>query len=126
MNEATRERGELVAPHSSGNVVNPVETDGPSESMPEQEAQYERGEEVMDETVADMDMGLGTISNDNVRGISINPLSSGYMVKVGCQSVAVESTERLIDMLNKYLTDPADFERKWYSKNVRNRLENIL
>jgi hypothetical protein len=71
-------------------------------------------------------MGDGnTISNDNVRGISINPLSSGYMVKVGCQSVAVESTERLIDMLSKYLTDPADFERKWYSKNVRNRLENI-
>lgn len=60
-----------------------------------------------------------------VRGISINPLSSGYMVKVGCQSVAVEKTETLIDMLNKYLTDPADFERKWYSKDVRNRLENI-
>ncbi len=59
------------------------------------------------------------------RGISINPLNSGYMVKVGCQSVAVETTEKLIDMLNKYLTDPSEFERKWYSKNNRNRLENI-
>jgi hypothetical protein len=63
--------------------------------------------------------------SSELRGISINPLNSGYMVKVGCQSVAVESTEKLIDMLNKYLTDPADFEKKWYSKNVRNRLDNI-
>jgi hypothetical protein len=59
------------------------------------------------------------------RDISINPLSSGYMVKVGCQSVAVETTETLIDMIHKYLTDPSDFESKWYSKSVRNRLENI-
>jgi len=64
-------------------------------------------------------------SSNDLRGISINPLSSGYMVKVGCQSVAVETTEKLIDMLNKYLTDPVDFERKWYSKTVRNRLDNI-
>lgn len=70
--------------------------------------------------------GTGIASNSEIRGISINPLSSGYMVKVGCQSVAVESTETLVKMLDKYLNDPADFERKWYSKNVRNRLENIL
>jgi len=68
---------------------------------------------------------VGIPSNSELRGISINPLSSGYMVKVGCQSVAVESTEKLIDMLNKYLTDPDDFERKWYSNNVINRLDNI-
>jgi len=116
--------------HSGGNVVNdrgPFEVE-PQESMPEPEQAYEIGsdedrpqaEEPMSEEIDD------TISNDNVRGVSINPLSSGYMVKVGCQSVAVESTERLIDMLNKYLTDPREFERKWYSKDVRNRLENIL
>jgi hypothetical protein len=108
-----------VMPHSGGNVV---ETErAPVESMPEPEQAYEIGlDEPMTEEIGD------TISNDNVRGISIKPLSSGYMVNVGCQSVAVETTERLIDMLNKYLTDPADFERKWYSKNVRNRLENII
>jgi hypothetical protein len=116
--------------HSGGNVVNdrgPFEVE-PQESMLEPEQAYEIGsdedrpqaEEPMSEEIDD------TISNDNVRGVSINPLSSGYMVKVGCQSVAVESTERLIDMLNKYLTDPREFERKWYSKDVRNRLENIL
>lgn len=118
-----------LIPHSGGNVVTdrgPVEV-APQESMPEPEVGKEDRENIVGE-VADisMDLGLGTISNDNVRGVSINPLSSGYLVKVGCQSVAVESTERLIDMLNKYLTDPAEFERKWYSKNVRNRLENII
>ena len=61
-----------------------------------------------------------------LRGVSINPLSSGYMVKVGCQSVAVETTETLLKMLDKYLNDPDGFERKWYSKDVRNRLENII
>jgi hypothetical protein len=65
------------------------------------------------------------ITSVDARGISINPLNSGYLVKVGCQSVAVESTEKLIDMLNKYLTNPMEFERKWYSKSVRNRLDNI-
>lgn len=80
------------------------------------------------EPVADTEIGdeIAPVSNSDVRGISINPLSSGYMVKVGCQSVAVESTETLIKMLDKYLSDPDDFERKWYSKNVRNRLTNIL
>lgn len=68
---------------------------------------------------------IDQVSNNDVRGISINPLNSGYMVKVGCQSVAVETTEKLIDMLNKYLSNPGDFERKWYSKDTRNRLENI-
>lgn len=71
------------------------------------------------------DMGEIDYSNSDVRGISINPLSSGYMVKVGCQSIAIETTATLIDMLNKYLTNPSDFEKKWYSKNTRNRLENI-
>ena len=72
-----------------------------------------------------METEMSSDSFVEVRGISINPLNSGYMVKVGCQSVAVETTETLIDMLNKYLTNPADFERKWYSNNVRNRLANI-
>jgi hypothetical protein len=79
------------------------------ESMPAEEVQH---------------MEQATLSSE-VRGISINPLNSGYMVKVGCQSVAVETTEKLIDMLNKYLSNPGDFERKWYSKDTRNRLENI-
>lgn len=61
----------------------------------------------------------------STRDIKITPLSSGFLVKVGCQSIAVETNEKLVDMLAKYLADPFGFERKWYSKDVRNRLENI-
>lgn len=91
----------------------------------ESEGEYEVGSDApAEDTNQPMDMET-PVSASNVRGISINPLNSGYMVKVGCQSVAVESTEKLIDMLNKYLSNPSDFETKWYSKDVRNRLDNI-
>jgi len=63
--------------------------------------------------------------DNNPREITIKPLSSGYYVKVGCQEVAVESTEKLITMLNAYLSNPSNFEKKWYSKDVRNKLDNI-
>lgn len=118
-----------LMPHSGGNVLTesiPEPKEEQTYPEPKEEQAYERAEEPVGLEISNIDLDLGTISNDNVRGVSINPLSSGYMVKVGCQSVAVESTERLIDMLSKYLTDPAEFERKWYSKNVRNRLENII
>ena len=69
---------------------------------------------------------IGTPSNfGSTRDVKITPLSSGFLVKVGCQSVAVETNERLVDMLGKYVNDPQGFESKWYSKDVRNRLENI-
>jgi len=61
----------------------------------------------------------------STRDIKVTPLNSGFLVKVGCQSVAVETNEKLVDMMAKYLADPQGFERKWYSKEVRNRLENI-
>lgn len=64
-------------------------------------------------------------SETRSREIRIKPLDSGYLVNVGCQSIAVETTENLILMLNRYLTNPIDFESKYYSKDVRNRLDNI-
>lgn len=113
-NRNVSEIGRPVAPTMSyGNEVETGDADEPDE--PRDSAD----EEMLVE-------GDALASNSEIRGISINPLSSGYMVKVGCQSVAVESTETLVKMLDKYLNDPADFERKWYSKNVRNRLANIL
>lgn len=59
------------------------------------------------------------------REIQIRPLNSGYFVRVGCQEVAVESTEKLISTLSAYLYDTDTFEKEWYSKNTRNRLDNI-
>jgi hypothetical protein len=65
-------------------------------------------------------------SSTSLREVRISPLSSGFMVTVGCQSIAVETSEKLIAALASYLDNPAKFEKKWYSKPNRNRLENIL
>ena len=58
----------------------------------------------------------------NLREVRIQPLDSGYLVKVGCQSVAVETTEALIKNLNDYLTRPAAFERAWFKNQNRSKL----
>ena len=57
-----------------------------------------------------------------VREININPLNSGYLVKVGCQSIAVETTETLLKALGEYLNNPTEFERKWNKNKNRNKL----
>lgn len=64
-------------------------------------------------------------SGSSLRDIRIQPLNSGYLVNVGCQSVAVETTEALLKALTSYLNNPTKFEKQWYSKDNRNRLENI-
>ena len=61
------------------------------------------------------------ISN-HVREVNIKPLDSGYLVKVGCQSVAVETTETLLKALGDYLNNPDSFERAWYKNKNRNKL----
>ena len=75
--------------------------------------------------VAMEEMPMETISDSSLREIKIKPLSSGFMVTVGCQSIAVETVDKLTRMLNLYLTNPSDFESKWFSKSAVNRLENI-
>ena len=62
-------------------------------------------------------------SSGSPREVNIRPLSSGYLVNVGCQSVAVETTEKLLSTLGDYLNDPAGFERKWYKNKNRNKLQ---
>jgi hypothetical protein len=59
---------------------------------------------------------------NHVREVIITPLDSGYLVKVGCQSVAVETTETLLKALGDYLNNPDSFERAWYKNKNRNKL----
>ncbi len=58
----------------------------------------------------------------NLREINIKPLSSGFLVNVGCQSVAVETVETLVSNLTAYLNNPMGFEKAWYSKKTQNKL----
>ena len=82
--------------------------------------------------LADMQEGISSEEEaypDNrakpLRPIEIEPISSGFLVRVGCQRIAIETPDKLIYMLTKYLTDPTKFESEWYSKDVINRLDNI-
>ncbi len=123
---------ELVA-HSSGNVVrgNYEENDGPTQPMAEREVMPEA-------ETPDTEMGVDVAyiggeedvvapsTSMSLRDVKITPLSSGFLVKVGCQSVAVETPEKLLAALAKYYENSSEFERKWYEKNVINRLDNIL
>jgi hypothetical protein len=84
-----------------------------------QQAYDERNVDIADERVAVEE------SVSNTRQVKIERLSSGFLVTVGCQRVAVESTKKLTTMLAKYYENPRDFEKKWYSNDVVNRLDNI-
>lgn len=62
------------------------------------------------------------VGYNNLREINIQPLNSGYLVRVGCQSVAVETTEKLVLALGSYLTNPNDFERDWNKNPNRSKI----
>ena len=75
--------------------------------------------------VDDITEDVAPMSNGDIRDIKIVSLNSGFLVKVGCQSLAVEKTETLLARLSDYLTNPYEFEKKWFSNNNRNKLDNF-
>lgn len=48
-----------------------------------------------------------------IRDISISQLDRGYIVRVGCQSFAIETTAVLIAKLSEYISNPDSTEQKW-------------
>lgn len=55
------------------------------------------------------------ISEDKPQNIVIHSLNYGYTVKVGCQTFAVETVDKLIKNLKEYQIHPHATERKWNS-----------
>lgn len=53
--------------------------------------------------------------NDKPYHISIEGLDYGYLVRVGCQTVAVETKEKVIAKLTEYLENPSEFQKKWFT-----------
>lgn len=49
------------------------------------------------------------------REINIQPIDFGYIVRVGCQTVAVETKEKLISKLTEYINDPVAAEKDYYN-----------
>ncbi len=54
---------------------------------------------------------------DRKHQITIEPLDYGYLVSVGCQKLAVESSERLIKKLGEYLANPGAIQSTWFSSD---------
>lgn len=45
--------------------------------------------------------------------ISIEPLNRGFVVRVGCQSLAVSSKQELVKLFNAYMENPKKVEKDW-------------
>lgn len=54
------------------------------------------------------------ISKPRMREVTISSLDHGFVVRVGCQTVAIQTKEDLIAKLVQYITDPAATEEKYY------------
>lgn len=78
----------------------------------------------MPESMGSIDMGYDNVVAESygLREVIIKPLSSGYLVNVGCQSIAIETTKNLLKALGEYLENPKDFEEKWNTNKNRNKL----
>jgi hypothetical protein len=47
------------------------------------------------------------------RSITIEQMDFGYIVRVGCQTFAIESASKVVTNLIEYLQDPGKVEMEW-------------
>ena len=45
--------------------------------------------------------------------INIEPLNRGFVVRVGCQSLAILSKKELVKLFNAYMENPEKVEKEW-------------
>ena len=50
-----------------------------------------------------------------IKDIRIEQLEYGYIIRVGCQSFAIEQADKLIEYLTEYINKPDETEKDWYS-----------
>lgn len=53
------------------------------------------------------------IQENHIRSISIRQLNYGYVVEVGCQTLAIENSSKLIALFAEYVADPFATEQKY-------------
>lgn len=61
------------------------------------------------------DYPVNSTSNAEIRNINIQPLSRGYVLNVGCQSVAISTKAQLKEILNTYIDNPQQVEEDYYA-----------
>ena len=60
-------------------------------------------------------------SNDDINKIHdivIKEMDLGYLVKVGCKSLCLESKERLIELFTSYVNNPNDIMNKFFNNTL--------
>lgn len=62
--------------------------------------------------------GLKRPSKYEFRDFSVKGLNYGYIVNVGCHSFAIETKERLANVLADYILDPDKMERIWWENKT--------
>lgn len=55
---------------------------------------------------------------NQIRPINITQVNHGYIVVIGCQTIVVETKERLIEKLAEYITNPSEAEQKYNNKQL--------
>lgn len=52
---------------------------------------------------------------NKIRDVRIEQLNYGYIVRVGCHSFAIETKEKLINLLSEYMGSPEITEKNWFN-----------
>jgi hypothetical protein len=50
-----------------------------------------------------------------LREINISPLNTGFVVRLGCQTLAITSSKQLLEELTKYFENPAETEKRYFA-----------
>ena len=50
--------------------------------------------------------------------IQIEPVLNGFVVRVGCQTVVFETTDKLLDELRRYMADPQRVEKEYQTQAI--------
>lgn len=53
------------------------------------------------------------VQENTIRSIYIRQLNHGYVVEVGCQTLAIESPSKLIALFSEYVLNPTATEQKY-------------
>lgn len=61
---------------------------------------------------------LSSFDRDKIRQINIEQLDYGYIVRVGCQTLAISDKSKLIASLIEYINEPGKTEDKYYERKL--------
>lgn len=64
-----------------------------------------------------------SIPKPKIEDILIREMNYGYLVKIGCQTIVVETPKKLVKALKKYLKDPAGVEELFMQGEFMENLE---